>query len=101
MVTKQDVLELIAERSREGKPTSFRTLVREFDLSEEAACDHLRRLWQQRLIETSQLREPEFRFRLTSGESVRELRFEIARKGRARLRWWRKQAAGEAEGWPW
>ena len=101
MVTKRDVLRLVAERGREKKRTSYRSVVREFELSEEAACDHLRRLWEQRLIETSKLREPQSRFRLTSGESVRELRFGITRKGSARLRWWRKQAPGEREVWPW
>lgn len=101
MVTKRDVLGLVAERTREGKLTSFRTVVRDLWSSDEAACDHLRRLWLQRLIEPSELREPAARFRLNPGESVRELRFEISVKGRARLRWWKKQASGEEAGWLW
>ena len=86
MVTKRDVLGLVAERTRDGKPTSFRTVVRDLWSSDEAACDHLRRLWQQRLIEPSELREPEARFRLKPGESVRELRFEIREQSRERAR---------------
>ena len=101
MVTKRDVLRLIAERSREKKRTSYRSVVREFELSDESACDHLRRLWQHRLIESSEVRDPGWAYRLRPRESVRTLRFELTAKGRARLRWWQQQAAGERERWPW
>src|SRR5438477_7428503 len=93
MVTKPEVLKLVAQRSRDNRATSYRTVVREFlDISAEAACDHLKRLWRQRLIEPSGPREAEYLYRLEPGESVRELRFEITARGAARLRWWRQEA---------
>ena len=94
MVTKPEVLKLVVRRSRENRATSYRTLVREFfPLSEEAACGHLKRLWDQRLIEPRGPRELEYRYRLEPGESLRELRFEITARGEARWRWWKKEEA--------
>ena len=103
MVTKPEVLNFISVRSGENRSTSYRTLVHEFpDLSEEAACDHLKRLWHQRLINSTEAREQEFEFRLKPGESLRDLRFEITARGKARLRWWKKQEQDDEKGeWPW
>ncbi len=44
MVTKREVLELMAVNAREGRFTSFEDLIEEFGLSRGAACDHLKRL---------------------------------------------------------
>jgi hypothetical protein len=88
MVTKREVLELIADRSRDGKDTSFRSLVRDLDLSEEAACSHLRRLWRERLIR-SPGRRFGYRFQLELGESLRELSFRIRQRGLDRIERWK------------
>ena len=53
IVRKRQVLELIAERTKDGKETSFRTLVSELWLPPEAACSHLKRLWRERLIKNA------------------------------------------------
>lgn len=97
MVTKRKVLELIAERTREGKATTYRSLPWSLDLSEDAACDHLRRLWQQRLIECTSERLSGDEFRPGAHESVRELKFQLSRRGRRRLRWWREEDRRKAE----
>ena len=99
MVRKRSVLELIAARTRDGKPTSYRTLVRELDLSPEAACSHLGRLWRERLIRCPD-RPPEYRFQLKAGESLRELRFAIRSRGLERLERW-KETDEKKEGWLW
>ena len=91
MVKKREVLKLIAARTREGRVTSFRTLVRELEISPENACDHLMRLWRERLIEASTFRRSGYQFRLEPRESIRTLRFEIARRGSGRLRWYAKR----------
>ena len=101
MVTKREVLDLVAERTREGKPTTYRHLPWPLDLSEDAACDHLKRLWQQRLIECTGERRRGFEFRLAAHESVRELEFQLSPRGRKRLRWWRKREQQQEEGWLW
>ena len=85
---RREILEIIAERTREGKTSSFRTLVRELDMTEESACEHLKRLWRERLIKSPD-RQEGFGFRLTPGESLRELRFSIHKRGLARLKWWK------------
>ena len=95
---KREVLELVAERTREGKATTHRNLPWLLDLTEDAACDHLRRLWQQRLIECTGERSPGFEFRLEAHESVRELEFQLSRRGRRRLRWWRERDRLKEEG---
>src|SRR5436309_14980940 len=74
MVTKREVLELIAERSEDGRKTSYRSLMRWLPLSFEAACGHLERLWRERLIEATTPRLPGFRFRLEPGEPIGDLR---------------------------
>src|SRR6266705_7012009 len=90
IVDQRSVLKLIATRTRAGKSTSYRSLVRELDLSPEAACGHLQRLWRERLIE-SWGRPKRYRFRLRPGESIRELRFELSDRGKERLRWYRQR----------
>jgi DNA-binding IclR family transcriptional regulator len=94
-VTKRrEILKLIAARTREGQATSFRTLARELGLSEESACEYLKRLWRERLLKS--LERPErFAFRLGPGESLRELRFKIHRRGLERLRWWEQEEEEE------
>ncbi len=96
MIGKKEVLELIARRSRENRETSYRSLVREFDLSVEAACGHLKRLWAGRLIEPASPRLPGFRFRLEPRECIRELRFRVAKRGVRRLAWYEEH---KEEGW--
>lgn len=88
MVTKREVLELIAERSEGGRRTSFRSLVRWLPLSIEAACAHLERLWRERLIEATTPRLPQFRFRLEPGERIDDLRFRLTMRGEDRLEWY-------------
>ena len=100
MVRKADVLKLVAARSREGRGTSYQTLARELPLSEDAACEHLSRLWLQRLIELLEPREEEYR-RLLRHESVRNLQFAISERGTARLRFWKRKAETDEELWPW
>lgn len=100
MVTKREVLESVAGRTRAGKTTDYRDLAWQLDLTEDAACDHLKRLWQQRLIECTETRPRGHEYRLHEHEGVRELRFALGRRGRARLRWWREQEEREAkESW--
>lgn len=99
MDRRREVLGLIAERTKEGRSASFRTLVRILDLSEESACDCLKRLWRERLIEAVAPRPPRFQFRLRPGESLRDIRFTLTRRGRERLRWWRERE--KRKSWPW
>ena len=102
MIGKREVLRLVARRNGESRSTSFRSLVREFWLSEEAACEHLKRLWQQRLIKPTEAREDGAEYALQPGESIRELRFRPSEKGKDRLRFWRRKEKREAgEGWWW
>jgi len=88
MVTKREVLELIAERSEAGRRTSFRSLLRWLPLSFEAACAHLERLWRERLIEATTSRPPQFKFRLEPGERIDDLRFCLTARGAERLDWY-------------
>jgi len=97
MPNQGEVLELIAERMERGKSTSSAEVVEEYDLEETAACGHLKRLWRERLVETVSSRPLRFKFRLTPGESLRDLRFKIAPRGKARLRWIEGQE--EQEDW--
>ena len=90
MVTQEEVLKVIAERTREGLSTSYRILSKELDLSEEAACEHLKRLWRERLIRST-IRPPRYKFRLEPGESIRDLRFDLAARGKERLRWYKER----------
>ena len=96
MVKQEEVLRLIGERTREGRPTSHRTLVRELKRSEQSACEHLKRAWRERLIRSPD-RPPRYKFRLEAGESIRDLRFQLSSRGRERLRWYAER--DEEEGW--
>jgi DNA-binding transcriptional ArsR family regulator len=98
IVEQRSVLKLMAERTRAGKLTSYRSLVRELGLSPEAACGHLKRLWRERLIESSD-RPDRFRDRLGPGESIRDMRFELSARGRERLRWYREKEEGDEGDW--
>lgn len=91
LIRQRQVLEAIAERTSRRKASSFRDLVRELDLTEPAACDHLKRLWRERLIKAYGYRPARFHFRLEPGESLRELRFRLSLRGRKRLRWWKRR----------
>jgi hypothetical protein len=95
-VTKRDVLTLISRRAREDKPTSFRTLVRELGLSPDAACSHLRRLWRDRLIADATWPEDDPRSP-QPGESIRDLRFSITRRGKELLQWHEERDKEERE----
>ena len=96
MVKQEEVLRLIGERTLEGRSTSYRTLARELELSEPAACEHLKRAWRERLIRSSD-RPPRYKFRLEAGESIRDLRFQLSVRGKERLRWYAER--DEEEGW--
>jgi hypothetical protein len=98
IVDQRSVLKLMAARSRAGKSTSYRSLVRELELSPEAACGHLQRLWRERLIE-SWGRPESYGFRLGPGESIRELRFELSNRGKERLCWYRHRDEQEEGDW--
>ncbi len=97
MVTKREVLELIAERSRDNRKTSYRSVVRWLPLSFEAACAHLERLWRERLIEATTPRPPRFRYRLEPGERISDLRFWLTARGADRLDWYAMRDEGQ---WP-
>src|SRR5262245_66209129 len=96
MVQQRETLNLIANRTRDEKETSYRSLTREFDITEDAAYGHLERLWAARLIEPTEPRRRRFRFRLEQGEHVRDLSFRLTKRGAARLRWYELQ---EEESW--
>jgi hypothetical protein len=97
MVTKRQVLELIAERSADGRKTSYRSVVRWLPLSFEGACAHLERLWRERLIEATTPRQPRFRFRLEPCERISGLRFWLTGRGADRLDWYAMRDEGQ---WP-
>jgi hypothetical protein len=98
MTKQREILQLIADRSRDGKDTSFQTLVDEFLLSPESACGHLKRTWREGLICSSEV-PPRRRPSLSPGESIRDLRFELARRGRRRLKWYADKDAERDEEW--
>jgi hypothetical protein len=93
MVTQRDVLTFIAKRAGEGYAVTAPNLAAEFwlALSLEAACGHLKRLWRERLIETTGARPARYRFRLEPGEPLLPLRFKLAARGRERLRWYERR----------
>ena len=78
MVTKREVLERVAERTRDGKATTYRNLPWWLDLTEDAACDHLRRLWQQRLIECMGERRLGFKVIYVAEADVGKMRLALA-----------------------
>jgi DNA-binding MarR family transcriptional regulator len=92
MVTQREVLTFIAKRTADGRVVSPQDIAREFWISLDAADGHLRRLWRDRLVETSSARLRRFRFRLEPGEPIRALRFRLIARGRDRLRWYERQA---------
>ena len=89
MVTKDQVLELVAYESRRGGNISYEDLMEEFDLSVGASCDHLKRLWEQRLIESVSRRHKGFKHRLHPGETILGLSFRLTPRGLQRLQWYR------------
>ncbi len=99
MVTQRKVLRFIAKETRQGHSISFKDLAERFDLSPEAACDHLKRLWRERLIEAVTQRPDRFHFRLRSGETLRDLRFRLAPRGEARLRWYSERDKRAGSSW--
>src|SRR5262249_34344544 len=99
MTKQREVLQLIADRTRDGAETSFRTLVREFDLSSESACGHLKRLLREGLIRSAEI-PPRRRLSLEQGESIRDISFKLARRGRRRLEWYAEQDEQRDESWP-
>jgi hypothetical protein len=88
---KRDVLEFIAERSAEGRSTTSEKIAEQFDLHPLSACDHLKRLWRERLIRATPSRPARYHFRLLPSESIEELHFRLARRGRERLDWYEEQ----------
>jgi hypothetical protein len=86
---KREVLELIGKRSAKGKATSFRTLVTELLVSADAACSHLKRLWRERLIKSTDS-PSSYRRAAVLGASIRELEFRMARRGLERLERWKR-----------
>ncbi len=90
---REKVLKWIAEETRQGRAISAGDLAQQFFLilSPEAACGRLKRLWQERLIETVLFRPARFRYRLRPGETFRGLRFRLAPRGEERLHWYRAQ----------
>jgi hypothetical protein len=98
-VTQEMVLKLMARREKENRLTTVRTLMRELELSESAAAGQLRRLWRERLIETDCARRRGFRFRSEPGEILGELRFQLTRRGRDRLKWCGENRKREEEDW--
>jgi len=91
MVTQREVLTFITKRTAEGRNVTAQDLAGEFWMAAEAAGGHLRRLWRERLVETSSARPPRFRFRLEPGEPLLPLRFRVTARGRQRLRWYERQ----------
>jgi DNA-binding IclR family transcriptional regulator len=96
MSDKNEILEFIEKRTREGQTVSYLTLVNQCGLTPETACDYLKRLWRERLLECAD-RPPRFHFRLGPGESIRDLRFELSERGRERLRWRHQREREEEE----
>ena len=99
MVTQRKVLRFLAKQTPPGSSISFKDLAERFDLSPEAACDHLKRLWRERLIEAVTYRPVRFHFRLRSGETLRDLRFRLAPRGEARLRWYSERDKRADSSW--
>ncbi len=100
MVTQQEVLSFIAERTAAGRSVGVAQVVDQFWLlSPEAAAGHLWRLWRERLIDTLTPRRPRYRFRLEPGESITVLRFRLSPRGRHRLQWYAK-ATDDSPGLP-
>ena len=91
MVEQREILEFIGKQTLHHRVTSFEDITERFDLHPVAACDHLKRLWRERLIESAIPRPPRFRCRLLPGESIRDLSFRLGSRGNKRLEWYRSQ----------
>ncbi len=89
LTNKRDVLELIELRTQEKKETAYREVEAELSLSADAACSHLKRLWQARLIKSTE-HPGEYREARKLGQSVRDTRFRVTRRGIQRLEHWRR-----------
>lgn len=94
--SKRDVLKVVGERTREKMETTFRTLENELWLSADAATSHLKRLWRERLIKSEEF-PSDFVEAMKLGQSIRDLRFRISRRGLERLKHWRELE--EKDGW--
>ena len=90
IVRRRAVLELIEERTRDGEETSYLNLVSELEISPDAAASHLKRLWAERFIKSTSY-PSRFQEQRGPGESVRDLCFTLARRGRERLKWYRER----------
>ena len=88
LTNKRDVLRLIGKRTREGKRTSFRALEEELWLSADAACSHLKRLWRERLIRSTE-GPSGYQEAARYKTSIRDLTFRISRRGVERLEHWK------------
>jgi len=89
MVRRFQVLKLIACETRKGRAMRYRDLMEAYNLSLESACDHLKRLWRDRLIETGTRRPRGFKHRAYPGETVQGFRFRLTPRGWQRLQWYR------------
>ena len=99
IIRKREVLKLIGERTHKGKGTSFRKVEDELLISSEAACSHLKRLWRERLIKSTEFPST-YQEAARWGQSIRELHFRISRRGIARLdRWTELEKQERAERW--
>lgn len=95
-VSKRDVLRMIGKRTRNNQGTSFRTLEEELWLSADAACSHLKRLWRERLIKSTEY-PSDYQEATSLRPSIRDLRFQISRRGIERLDRWKELEKGD--GW--
>ena len=98
MVTQRKVLMFVAKQTRQGRSISVKDLAEAFEFSPEAACDHLERLWRERLIGAITNRPHRYHFRVRPGESLRDIRFHLAPRGEERLRWYSER--DEDTRWP-
>lgn len=91
MIKRPYILRFFARSDRMNKSVSFQDLVEVFELSSEAACGHLARLWRDRLVMDVSSGHRRFKFRLERGESIMHLRFCLTPRGWQRFRWYEKQ----------
>ncbi len=89
LTNKREVLELIELRTKEKKETTYREVEAELGLSADAACSHLKRLWQARLIKSTE-HPGEYREARELRVAVRDTRFRVTRRGIQRLEHWRR-----------
>ncbi len=89
MVHRRDVLVLIGERTKEGRPVTVADLAGEFGLSLEAAGMHLRRAWRNHLI--IPVNGPRLHPDRMPGRLLERLRFQLSERGRERLAWYARQ----------